>query len=180
MHIKYIIDVDGFTVNNKFKVKELGFYDRDHEELDLKYYRVGEYSLLSSKDQFQARWVKNHVHGLEYKDFPGDEPEENIHYLLWGVAKDAINSGSYIGYKGGQYEANLLKRLGFSEVAVNIETFGVKKFSEIVGEYQDFLEDSVCMRHSLVIDKKSKQYTTPHCPRLEVLCFHKYLKMLNI
>lgn len=185
--IKYLIDIEGFRVGTRFMVKELGILDMDERLVWSRYFAVGRFSDLTTADRRQAIYVTNNVHGLRYEDRPGDESQEMVHDLVRRLAKRAANEGRLVAYKGGHYERDLLREVGYGDCAFNIEALGCPRFELLANEHEDWYimgKQYQCKRHVTpkgVLPPRAAEFRAGvrkrilHCPRVELWCFMLWL-----
>lgn len=173
MQLIYLIDADGFEIDNVFLVKELAVAHFDSEKIDLYCYKVGEYRNLSKINQRRASWVTRHIHGLAF-----DSPAENLEQdqvleHLSALCVEAEKQNKRIGYKGGHYELDFLRKLGYGHLGINIESLGCPKLERLFDKYPESAQYQ-CSNHAK-IDNTIKNLTIAHCPKMEVYCFRNFV-----
>ena len=161
-----IIDMDGFTVNRKFRCRELGVIEVDKDEAKSYHFDIGIRWLdLDNKDRKSCMYVMKNMHKLPFAASRGSFPLSNLN----GIVKDFYGNirqdeESTIGYKGGHYERDLLKQLMIP--AINLEDFGCPK-AEFLFNKLTWLE--TCGQHIAT-------HAYQHCPKVEVEAFAAWLK----
>lgn len=169
-----IIDMDGFEIpvkegGYKFLCKELGVSFL-YKDVATRYtFQVGDFYSLLPKARITAAWVMRHIHGMKFEDRHGDFPQSSIYELLLTIQLECIaESGkSFIAYKGGHYERDLLREVGIPYY--NLESIGCPRYDQLLKDY-DVITSPTCGLHSYAL--KSKQ---PHCPQAETMLFRKWL-----
>ena len=160
-----IIDMDGFTIAKKFYCKELGVINIKNDEGSSYHFNLGiKWQDLSPKDRQNCKLVSEKIHKLQFED-PNGIPLANLE----GIVRDFYESIkrdtlSTIGYKGGHFERDLLRKLKIP--SVNLEDFGCPK-AVYLFEKLAWLE--TCGMH---IGKDPYL----HCPKVEVEAFGCWLK----
>lgn len=177
--IKYMLDMDGFIVNRKFLIKEVGIGNMHTMHVDLYYFKVGRYTNLSMRDRYQINWVRKHVHGLYFRDYPDDYDITYMYELLYDLCLECEANGWLIGYKGGHHEYDILTSLGFAHLCYNIEHLGCPKIEKLLENFKfsnvwSTSMSQACTRHS----KMQQTLKMHHCPKIEVGYFMTYLKSL--
>lgn len=175
--IKYLLDVDGFTVSGKFLPKEMAVMDLDTGIVENQRYRVGNFYKLNDRDRKQALYVKNNIHGLKFSDERADLPQYRVLERVRELCAQAEIVDRKVGYKGGHYESDILREIGYAHVGFNIEYLDCPKFETIITHNPQWYDDAKiygCGRHFIRDTRK-----TPHCPTIELLCFAKWLKVNN-
>ena len=69
------LDLDGFYVNNKFIVREIGWYApllNNHEAFGLQHFTHDYTWDMSKKDQRTVAYVKRHVTGMTFRPSPAE------------------------------------------------------------------------------------------------------------
>lgn len=173
----YLIDVDGFEVNSKFLVKELAVGCFDNNLITVFCFKVGKFSKLSAAQRSSVSWVTRHIHGLKFSDLPSDLPQSDVSVEIEALCVSAERRGVLIGYKGGHYELDILKSLGYAHLGFNIEQLGCPKLEVLFQKYPNAL-DYQCENH-MPITKTIKNLTIAHCPRMELYCFMRFVSEQN-
>jgi len=106
-----IFDMDGYRLNNKFLVKELGWIPLQHDHAySVHFYYRGSLQ-QSSRDRRTNTWVYRNLFDIPYEAYwfgmIGCDKLPNV------VRAFYPNDGSVVAYKGGHYEKDLLDSLGF-------------------------------------------------------------------
>lgn len=176
-NLGYLIDVDGFEIEKVFLVKELAIGNFSSSYIQLFSYKVGDYRDLTSKQKHQAAWVTKCIHGLRFESVPTDFPQNQIQSDLRKICIDAEQTGKLIGYKGGHYELDLLKSIGYGHLGYNIELLSCPKLEILFERYPEAIQKQ-CSNHNPIVNKL-KNLTIAHCPQMEVYCFMKFVLDLN-
>ena len=160
-----IIDMDGFTIAKKFYCKELGIINVKHNEGLSYHFNLGiNWYDLSPKDQKNCAFVSEKIHKLEFED-PKGIPLANLSCIVYNFYKSTkIDDMSTIGYKGGHFERDLLRKLKIP--SVNLEDFGCPKAVHL---FDKLVWLETCGRHI-----GEDPYL--HCPKVEVEAFACWLK----
>lgn len=186
--LKYLLDAEGFYVSGKFLTKELGVCDVDTGEISSRYYRVGEFRELTLADRRHVAFVKNNVHGMWFDDRATDEPQSDLEAYILSLCETANRQDRTIGYKGGNYERDLLHKHGYSHLAVNLEDLGCQRFDQLVRQFPEWYKDArsvMCDRHTS-LDRVRRQTAhrndsrLVHCPRIELWYFAKWLRISGV
>lgn len=172
--LRYLIDADGFHVNGVFLVKELAVCDMLTQRIVLHRFRVGKFNKLPEQTRKQVVWLRNNIHGLDFIDGPLDAPQSEVDTVISTLAYNAHKNNELIGYKGGQYELDMLSRCGYGFLGINIELFGCPRLDILIAQNQN-LTHYMCTHHR-PLRKKSK---VSHCPQMEVMYFMVYLMKIN-
>lgn len=173
--IKYIIDFDGFALSMGFLIKEACILNVADKTIKSYFFNLGDYALLGAADKRQVNWLTNHLHGLSFsRDCrPTDLPsQEAFTPILCEIIEDCRATGTYIAYKGGIYERDIIKSLGGGGddvVTINLEIYDCPTARELLLLLLDKSDGMInlnCGRH---ISK------TSHCPKLECYLYYKWL-----
>ena len=160
-----IIDMDGFTIAKKFYCKELGVLKIGNDEGSSYHFNLGiNWQDLSVKDRQQCKFVSEKIHKLRFED-PKGIPLANLEGIVQEFYEcTKRDTMSTIGYKGGHFERDLLRKLEIP--SVNLEDFGCPKAVHLFDKLA-WLE--TCGMH---IGKDPYL----HCPKVEVEAFGCWLK----
>lgn len=179
--IKYLLDVEGFFVNKRFLIKELAYLDLDDvdERIASYYFRVGSFLDLRAGDRRQARYLFRHVHGLPFLDFPEDHEQSDAVDLIRYLCENARHMGRLVAYKGGNIERDIIRRLGYGDLAYNIELLGCPTYANLVSFYGESVSRAVqrrdvCARHTGI-----RRTAMPHCPRAELRYFARFIREIT-
>ncbi|KAK0071525.1 hypothetical protein PV326_001154 [Microctonus aethiopoides] len=178
--VKYIFDLDGFSINKKFVCKEAAGVNIFTGQRFLRFYNVSDIP-VQYEDWRGIKFVSRYIHGLKFEDMNGDLDQDDLIELIEDMCRDADHGGWLIGYKGGHVEKDLLNKLGYGHLGVNIEDFGCPKFENLLQQYPKWMENCPlpCNRHHSVIDKKTGIIKTAHCALTECVMFAKYIYSLT-
>lgn len=173
--LRYIIDIDGFIVNGQFLGKELAICDMTTSLITLYRFKVGSFRKLSLKNRQQVTWVRNNVHGLDFFDLSTDLAQNKMLSIIRKLCIHADKNYELIGYKGGNFEFDLIRSFGFQHLAYNIELLGCPRLEVLIGSFpppsDNFMSSNAGCPHHRPINGNR----TPHCPKLEVAYFRNYL-----
>lgn len=170
----YLIDVDGFELNKTFLVKELAIGHFDSLKIDLYSYKVGNYNDLPHHHKRQVRWVRKYIHGLNFDSKATDYQQHKVMDHIREICIEAEKNNKLIGYKGGHYELDILKSLGYRHLGCNIEIFFCPKLEVLFEKYPEALHEK-CSNHLAISSGFIKNLTVAHCPKMEVYCFMRYV-----
>lgn len=165
-NICLMIDIDGFTISRKFYARELGYASLTGDD-----YGSFRFDLThvypSEKDMKCVTYCKKMVHGLSLYPEANETnlyPEESIEDLIKELYyKNKINVKSFIGYKGGTIEKQILSKLELPHI--NIEIFGCPKYNELPPPN---IKD--CGFHLNI--------KTVHCPMKECFAFANWVNVM--
>ena len=166
-------DLDGFYVNDKFVVREIGWYApllNNHEAFGVQHFTHDyTWDMLSLKDQKTVAFVKRHVTGMTFRPSPAEfRLQESSHlpgqdhvpaYVehLWKHFKTP--DCNTVAYKGGTLEFVLLTLLGIP--SLDLETLGCPTFNKLREEH----DYPSCHCH---------KSTKAHCSMSECYVFSKW------
>lgn len=168
--------MDGFTINKKFRCKELAYIDVDTEQS----YSYGVKLILnkkdlSGKDQTHVWYCTNIIHGLKFIDYASDCTQKEINDVLKKLSIDAGKDGRLLAYKGGRCESDLLKKLDIWNF-VDLEEFNCPKFDNLIKmDYYKPVKSYDCGYHSKLKDPSK----VAHCPLLEVYVYNKWYNKMT-
>ena len=160
-----IIDMDGFTIAKKFYCKELGVLKIGNDEGLSYHFNLGiKWQDLRTEDQQNCKFVVKKINKLHFED-PDGIPLANLEGIVQEFYECIkCNTFSTIGYKGGHFERDLLRKLKIP--SVNLEDFGCPKAVHL---FDKLIWLETCGRH---IGKDPYL----HCPKVEVEAFGHWLK----
>lgn len=164
-----IIDFDGFFVNKKFYVREMGFYSLTKNVCGSYRFKLNHLvKKLTDKDWKCIRYCSKYIHGLSFRKLPGEQDIFNLNFLTALVRIEYEQSKRQnkflVAFKGGHVEKDLLQKMGYPYV--NLENFGCPKF-----DFLPWPEVPDCGYH-----KKLKKGETVHCPQVECVAFAEWVK----
>lgn len=174
--IKYIFDCDGFSYSGRFELKEIAIGNLDTSEIELYHAKLTKnFNQLTGKQKRGVCYCTYNLHGMDYSNERGDLPLGAIYDLLENYCIDADSNGRLIGYKGGHYELDILKKLNYAHLAVNIETFGCPRFDILCSTLDNtsrfFTRYAQCGKHR----KLRKSQAVVHCSRVEIAYFIQFM-----
>ena len=169
------LDLDGFYVNNKFVVREIGWYApllNNHEAFGVQHFTHDyTWDMLSKKDQRTVAYVKRNVTGMTFRPSPAEFLLQDTSTLpgqdhvpvyvehLWTHFK--TSDCNKVAYKGGTVEFVLLTLLGIP--SLDLEPLGCPTFNTLCVD--DDYPSCHCHCH-----KRSKA----HCSMSECYLFSKW------
>ena len=165
-----IMDMDGFVIEKKFFCKELGLLKVGNNMVRSYFFDLGiRWSDLSEKDKRSSLYLIRHIHKLPF-GVPDGVRAYNLSALNGIIIKfyyEARRSrDSVIAYKGGNFEKDVLARLGIP--SVNLERFGCPKAEELM---TDLIWLETCGKHVV-----KDAYL--HCPKVEVEAYAQWMEKL--
>jgi hypothetical protein len=171
--VRYVIDMDGFTVQNVFRAKELAVGDIKNNTCVLHHFKVGgNFHLLNDMDRKTAIWLRHNKTGLYFTDEKYQLAQEHLMYILENLCDDARNNNVKIAYKGGKHEKTYLKKFGCSDFSVDLENIGCPVVEDLKNTYSHLnFDKEQCSLHYPLYNFK-----TPHCSKVEVLYFMEFVK----
>lgn len=175
-NLGYLIDVDGFEVNKKFLVKELAIGYLDTMQIDLICYKVGRFKDLTVPQQRHVSWVTRYIHGLRFDSKHNEYPQNDVFEHILDICVTAEKNNQLIGYKGGHYELDILKTLGYQHLGYNIEHIMCPKLEVLFEKYPEAISEQ-CSNHQPIVNK-IRNVTIAHCPRMEIYCFMRFVSEL--
>ena len=163
--------MDGFYVNNKFLVREIGWYaplPNGNEAYGVQHFTHDyTWDMLSTKDQKTVACVKRRVTGMTFRpspvkyrlqpSLPGQDQVANYVEHLWKHFKTP--DCNIVAYKGGTLEFVLLTLLAIP--SLDLETLGCPTFNALRDKH-DFPH---CLCHTS---------TKVHCSMSECFVFSKW------
>lgn len=128
-----VLDLEGFMIENKFVVRELGYYAWTGDHGRMAFYPPMTWNELSPKDRKTVWFVKYHVHGLTFS--PMREEQAHPQSLLTPTLLSLYESFkteklNVVAYKGGRVEMDLLNSLHIP--SVNLESYGCPRFDSLL------------------------------------------------
>lgn len=168
-----VIDFDGFFIQKKFHVREMGFASLTTEFKGSYRFKLDHLAdRATDKDWRTIRYCTNYIHGLSLKSLPGEKnpfDEEFLKILLKLEYKEAKTAEKYlVAFKGGHVERDVLEELEIPYV--NLEDFGCPKFDCLEHFLKPVVKD--CGYHK----KLRNEGATAHCPRIECFFFAEWVK----
>ena len=123
-----VVDLEGFTVDKRFYVRELGAFDWKGRRCNYKFFMPMPFESLSDRDRRSVRYVTRHVHGLPFKPkgFELAMSQEYVEQTLMNLyRRSKTETLDVVGYKGGHVEREVLRKLNIPYL--DIEAFGCPK-----------------------------------------------------
>ena len=162
------IDLDGFFVQNRFLVRELGWCRADLTQVGTYHYTHSiPYCTLTPKEKQTVAYVRKHLLGMAFRPnkheracgvFPQRDVPDHI-VSIWERCQTP--EARTIAFKGGQYEKHYLRALDIP--FINLETYGCPKF------------DTICS-HPFTCGWHQPGPQTCHCSRSECYTFMQWYK----
>ena len=163
-----IIDMDGFLIHKKFLCEELGIPKVG--DVSAKSYFFDFDMCLSELDEKSRRhcmYLKHKIHHLPF----GAPPNSNAIKLteLETIVRSFYDNHKFdhksrIGYKGGHYEKDILKKLGIP--SLNLEELGCPKASVL---FRNLVWLETCRNHTTWDNYE-------HCAKVEVEAYGDWLE----
>ena len=127
-----ILDLEGYFVQKKFYVRELGWTTWEGHFGAQHYQQPFRWKALSQMDRLTAKYVYHRIHGLPFEDDPQEKARhlENLKRDVLELYAQARTTERFlVGYKGGHVEKDLLQELDLP--AINLEHYGCPKFEKL-------------------------------------------------
>lgn len=121
-HICMILALDGFFIENTFRVCELGYYTWKEQFGRIAFYMPTRWTDLNDKDKQTVTYVNRQVNGLSYylnqgeEGYSQDEVNDIVNHLYLSCKTD---EKYVVAYKGGHGERNVLD-------SINVESFNLE------------------------------------------------------
>lgn len=173
-NVLYLLDAEGFGEVSNFIIKELSVYNIDEGVSELYYFKVGSRNKLTKDELARTNYLKQKIHGLVYRDEPGDLEQSQVKTILTDVCLDAEKKNKFIAYKGRAHIDQLVISLGFEHVAINIEDLECQRYINIIKSHRWIYEKCVghqCSRHHVLANGHRGR-----CSRMKL---HVYVEYLN-
>ena len=119
-----VIDLEGFFVQKKFQVRELGYYSWDEHFDRHAFFQPAALKNLSHKDKKTVNFAKHNIHGLTYQPRYQErayEYDEVDIVLLRLYSQFKTEKRTVVAYKGGHVEKDLLNKLNIP--CLDLETW---------------------------------------------------------
>lgn len=133
-NICLIIDLDGFTINKIFRVREMGFCSITKQTYGS--FRFNLSHLLNEMNETDWKtvcYLQHNLHGLTLEPHPEEQDclkEKDINKIILQLYEKSKTAEKYVvGYKGGTFERDLLEKLQIPYL--NLEDFGCPKFEHL-------------------------------------------------
>lgn len=172
--VRYIIDLDGFNVEGRFKVKEMAIGDIKNNTCELFHFKVGNFEDLNESDKRTALWVTLNITGLHFNDEPYDLEQDDVLDIIENLCEQAKLEGCKVAYKGGIHEKTIIRKLGYANISVDLQDIGCPKIDSLIEKYKhlNYKSEYTCSRHCSSYNKS----ITLHCSRMEVKYFMEFVK----
>jgi hypothetical protein len=127
-----VIDLEGFFVQKKFQVREMGYYCWNGQFGRHAFFQPGRFEDLSLKDKKTVNFTTRKIHGLTYQPQYGERAYEQdgvdiVFLRLYNRYK--TEQRTVVAYKGGHVEKDLLNKLNIPNI--NLETEGCPKYDKL-------------------------------------------------
>ena len=109
-----VIDLEGFSVQKKFQVREMGFYSWNEHFGRHAFFQPVALKALSRKDKKTVNFAQHKIHGLTYQPRYQErayEHDEVDIVLLTLYNQFKTEKRTLVAYKGGHVEKDLLNKL---------------------------------------------------------------------
>ena len=123
-----VIDLEGFFVQKKFQVREIGYYSWNEQFGRHAFFQPATLKDLSHKDKKTVDFAKHKIHGLTYQPRYQERAYEHDQadiVLLRLYNQYKTGERTVVGYKGGHVEKDLLNKLNIP--GLGLETWGCPK-----------------------------------------------------
>ena len=127
-----VTDLEGFFVQKKFQLHEMGYYSWDEHFDHHAFFQPAALKNLSHKNKKTVNFAKHNIHRLAYQ--PGyqerayEHDEVDIVLLrLYSLLK--MEKRTVVAYKGGHVEKDLLNKLNIP--CLDLETWGCPKYEQL-------------------------------------------------
>ena len=165
-HICMILDLEGFFIENTFRVRELGYYTWKEDFRRIAFHMPTRWSNLSDKDKKTVHYVSKHIHGLSYyllnneKGYPQEQVSDIVNDLHLSCKTE---NKTVVAYKGGHVQRDVLDTI--NNESFNLERWGCPKFDAVKDSVVELLP--ACHFHYPPF-----QCINPfHCPMTECHAF---------
>ena len=114
-----VIDLEGFFVQKKFQVREMGYYSWDEHFDCHAFFQPKPLKNLSHKDKKTVNFAKHNIHGLTYQPRYQErayEHDEVDIVLLRLYSQFKMEKTTVVAYKGGHVEKDLLSKLNIVSI----------------------------------------------------------------
>lgn len=133
--IKYIFDMDGYSLGKHFHCKELAVVNLFSREAALLRFELDvPFRNLTESEKRTVWYTIRNCHGMDYVNNPGDLPSCEVELFIGDLLMDCEENGHRIAFKGGNLERKLLMKLNAQpESYVNLESPGYRlpRFNEL-------------------------------------------------
>lgn len=161
-----LIDLEGFFVEKRFIVRELGYVTRHGAAGTIFFAPPMACDELSLKDRHAAAYATRHIHGLPFEPSPEEQalPQDQLHdvvrtlHLHHGTPRNHV-----VAFKGGHIERDLLRALHIPHV--DLQPLGCPKAQDIVNEN---IELWGCGHH----------HPTQHCGQTDAYLYWRWWRTL--
>lgn len=167
-----VIDFDGFHLDKKFHVREMGFTSLTSDYKGCHRFKLDHLAdRATPKDWKTIDYCTDRVHGLTLGSWPGEHlfREETLRQLVQIEYEEARTFEKYlVAFKGGHVERDLLEELQIPHV--DLEDFGCPKFDDLQHPMKSMLKD--CGYHR----KLKRAGAVAHCAKVECFLFAEWVK----
>jgi len=161
-----VIDLEGFFVQKKFQVREMGYYSWNEHFGRYAFFQPTTLKDLSHKDKKTVNFTKHKIHGLTYQPRYRERAykQDQVHDVLLRLYNQyKTEERTVVAYKGGHVEKDCLDKLNIPNI--NLERLGCPKTEQL--------------NHTIVEPLASCGFhlneTIHHCPMTECHAFWLWL-----
>ena len=127
-----VIDLEGFFVQKKYQVCEMGYYSWNDHFGRHAFFQPTALKNMSHKDKKTVNFAKHKIHGLtyqpRYRERAYEQDQADI-VLLRLYNQYKTFERTVVAYKGGHIEKDLLNKLNIP--CLNFETLGCPKYDQL-------------------------------------------------
>ena len=127
-----VIDLEGFSLQKKFQVREMGYYSWNEHFGRHAFFQPVALKALSHKDKKTVNFAKHNIHGLTYQPRYQERAYEHNEVdivLLRLYNQFKTEERTVVAYKGGHVEKDLLNKLNIP--CLDLETWGCPKYEQL-------------------------------------------------
>ena len=127
-----VIDLEGFFVQKKFRVREIGYYSWNEHFGRHAFFQPATLRDLSHEDKKTVNFAKHKIHGLTYQPRYQERAYEHDQadiVLLRLNNQYKTEERTVVAYKGGHVEKDLLNKLNIP--CLDLETWGCPKYEQL-------------------------------------------------
>ena len=128
-----ILDLEGFTVNKIFYVREVGSFNWKGDSTSVKFTMPLPFRELSAKDKRSATYLTQKLHGLPFDSRPKEhaQPQDSVdEHVLRLYRESKTLQLDAVAFKGGHAERDILERLKIPYV--DLEEYGCPKVEKLL------------------------------------------------
>lgn len=161
-----IISTEGFLLDSKFHLKELGVMFTYKNVWRKFRFSLGKFKDLNPKLQLCANWTTRNIHGMKYANHRGELASIKLLEILKALKKECDKEASkpIIGYRGGYLEKQILDTCSIPHL--DLQLLGCPKFNELFSGQRFGVE---CKIHD-----HCNPNVVPHCPVVKCIYFKNW------